>query len=296
MDTMKLHCFKITAKYESVTKASEELYIPQPTISKQIRSLEAELGFQLFTRRGKHIYLNESGKIFLEYVKKFDNLMEDCKKEIIDQKQAAEGSVSLLVMSCSKMLPHILQEFRKHYPDIRLYINQSDSFSGDEDLKLFSQNGGQHSSNCIQLLREDICLALPLGHSLAFKKTVSLKDLQNERFIMLKPESNLRKVIDPFFNKHDFRPNIIMEAENPSLLRELISSNFGISVMPAITWGNALAMQIKLIPFHEVGLGRNIYLSWNKDRYLSRSACLFRSFLEKYFEDIVAPLHCDTIY
>ncbi|MCQ4937515.1 LysR family transcriptional regulator [Anaerotignum propionicum] len=293
---MKLHCFKITAKYESVTKASEELYIPQPTISKQIRSLEAELGFQLFTRRGKHIYLNENGKIFLEYVQKFDNLMEDCKKEIFDQNQKAEGSVSLLVMSCSKMLPNILQEFRRLYPDIRLYINQSDSLSGNEDLKLFSQSDGLNSSNCIQLLREDICLALPLGHPLVFKKSVTLKDLQNERFIMLKPESNLRKVIDPFFQKHDFRPNIVMEAENPSLLRELISSNFGISIMPAITWGNASAMQIKLIPFNEVSLGRNIYLSWNKDRYLSRSACLFRSFLEKYFEDIVVPPHYDTFY
>lgn len=288
MDTMKLCCFKTAAKYESITKASEELFIPQPTISKQIRSLESELGYQLFTRHGKHISLNANGKIFLQYVQKFDSLMEDCKKEIFDLREKAEGSVSLLVMSCSKMLPDILRQFRGLYPYIRLYINQSDSLSDDVDLKLFSQNDGLNSSNCIQLLREDICLAVPLGHSLAFRKSVTFEDLQNERFVMLKPESNLRKVVDPFFQKHKFRPNIIMEAENPSLLRELITSNFGISIMPTITWGSASSMQIKLVPFEEVGLGRNIYLSWNNDRYLSRSACQLRNFLESYFEDIVA--------
>ena len=287
MDTMKLHCFKIAAKYESITKASEELFIPQPTVSKQIRSLEAELGYQLFRRHGKHIYLNENGKIFLRYVKKLELLMDDCQKEILDHNQNADGSISLLVTSCSKMLPDIFQQFRRLYPDIRLHINQNDSHESDVDLKLFSNNVGLNSPDCIQLLREDICLAVPMGHPLSFSTTVSLKDLQNERFIMLKPESNLRKVVDPFFLKHDLRPNIIMESENPSLLRELITSNFGISIMPAITWGNASSMQIVLIPFEEVGLGRNIYLSWNSNRYLSRSACLFRNFLENYFENII---------
>lgn len=289
LDTMKFHCFKTAAKYESITKASEELFIPQPTISKQIRSLETELGYQLFRRHGKHIYLNDNGKIFLKYVKKLDRLMEDCKNEILDHNQNLDGSVSLLVTSCSKILPDILQQFRGIHPDIRLYINQSDSHVNEADLKLFSNNEALNSPDCIQLLREEICLAVPLGHPLSFRSSVSLQDLKNEKFIMLKPESNLRKVVDPFFKKHDFRPNIIMESENPSLLRKLITSNFGISIMPNVTWGNASSMQIMLIPFEEIGLGRNIYLSWNGNRYLPHSARQFRAFLEDYFEHIIIP-------
>ncbi|MCI1930772.1 MAG: LysR family transcriptional regulator [Clostridia bacterium] len=289
MDTIQLHCFVTAAKYESITKASEELFIPQPTISKQIHKLESELGNQLFSRHGKHIILNENGKIVLKYAKKFECLVEDLKKELIDQNDYTEGSVSLLVTSCSKLLPDILQKFRKLYPNIKLYINQSDTCNCEADLELFSQNDSINCENCIQLFREDICLAVPFGHSLALNKSISLNDLKNERFIMLKPESNLRKAVTPIFKKYGFNPNIVMEAENPSLLRELISSNFGISIMPSITWGNASDMQVKLISFKEAGFGRTIYLSWNSDRYLSRSANQLRSFIQNYFKNIQTP-------
>lgn len=289
MNSTKMHCFEIAAKYESITKAAEELFIPQPTVSKHIRSLEAELGYQLFDRHGKHIYLNGNGEIFLRYVKKFKNLLQDCKKELTDQAQNVEGEVSLLVASCSKILPDILQQFCKAYPNIKLYINQSDFPHMDADLNLFSQNDRMDCSggNCIQLLQESIFLAVPWNHPLTDQTSVSLSDLRNEKFIMLKQKSNLRKIVDPFFQKQEFRPNIIMEAENPSLLRELIASGFGISVMPTITWGEASSMQIKLIPFKEFNLQRSIYLSWDKKRYLSRSARQLRDFIRDYFANLV---------
>lgn len=287
MDMLQLICFEAAAKYESITKASVELFIPQPTISKQIQKLERDIGYQLFLRQGKQIRLNENGKVVLKYIKKLNSLTEDCKKELSDINEYDAGTVSLLVTSCSKLLPDILQKFRAVSPNTKLYITQSDYCDCDADLKLFSQNDALNCQSCIQLLREDICLAVPFGHPLAFHSSVSLNDLKKERFIMLKPESNLLKETLPFFKKHDFNPNIIMEAENPSLLRELISSNFGISIMPTITWGNAASMQVKLIPFKEVGLGRNIYLSWNSERYLSRSAQHLTNFIKSYFENIV---------
>ena len=288
MDMMQLKYFQTAAKYESITQAAEELFIPQPTVSKQIKSLEAELGYQLFTRPGKHIHLNENGKIFLRYVREINFLLEDCKKELLDFNQNKETDVALLVTSCSKILPDILHSFKKIHPEIRLFINQNNTSHGEADLSLFSRNSILNTEGCIHLLSEEICLAVPKSHPFSDKKTISVKELAEEPFIMLNEESNLNAIVGPYFEQHGFRPNTIMQLENPSILRKLISTEFGISVMPSVTWGEPERMGITLIPFAEGGLNRHIHLAWNQNRYVTRSTRELREYIKNYFDALVA--------
>lgn len=283
MDTIQLKCFKAAAMYESITKASNELFIPQPTVSKQIRSLEAELDYELFDRKGKHIFLNNNGKIFLKYLEKCDDLMEDCQKEIMDQPKSREQSVSLLVLTCSIFLPDIMQKFSRLHPEIRIRIDQSSDYERKADLSLFSQAEQFDSSSCVQLLKEEICLCVPLNDPLAKLDHVDLKDIKDRNFIMLKPTHTIRKIIDPYFQKLQFSPNIIMEVENPLILRQLISSGFGLSIAPAVTWKELSGLNAKLIPLEGAELQRRIYLSWCRDRYLSYPTRLLRDFLIDYF-------------
>ena len=70
MELLQLHYFKVVARTESITKASEELYITQPALSKNISRLENEVGARLFDRVGNRIQLNQFGMAFLKHINK----------------------------------------------------------------------------------------------------------------------------------------------------------------------------------------------------------------------------------
>jgi LysR family transcriptional regulator, transcription activator of glutamate synthase operon len=81
---LQLKYFKKIAEAQSMTRVAEEIHISQSALSKTIRTLETELGVKLFDREGKYIKLNENGKIFLKYVNRNLQSLEDAKKELSD--------------------------------------------------------------------------------------------------------------------------------------------------------------------------------------------------------------------
>ena len=286
MDSQQILCFKQTALYGSITKASDSLFMPQPTVSRQIKSLENELGFNLFDRRGKHIYLNDNGKILLRYINNCNSLMEDCKKELQDRNGTTNQTVSLLVMSCSIFLADIMFKFRQLHPEIQIKIEQTQKFERNEDLCLFSAAENVSIPCSEKLISEDIALCVPVGNPLYGKKSISIDDIKNEDFIMLEPSHPLRKIIDGFFRINNFTPHVIMEVSNPIILRQLIHDGFGISIAPTLTWQNISSLNAKLVPFEGATLKRHIYISWNNHKYLSYAAQELRDFLKDYFSKI----------
>lgn len=286
MDSQQILCFKTAALYQSITKAADALFMPQPSVSKQIKSLEEELKYELFDRRGRHIYLNDNGKILLKYINECSSLMADCRKELQDKNSAKGRSVTLLVMSCSIYLADILFKFRQLHPDIHIKIEQTPSYERDEDLCLFSQEDEIESPCCEKLLSENICLCVPMGDPLYGRKTVNIECLSDRNFIMLNPDHPLRKIVDSFFRMNNFSPNIIMEVGNPIILRKLILAGFGLSIAPTVTWQNMSSLNAKLVPFEGADLKRHIYISWNNRKYLSYPAQLLRDFLKDYFSNL----------
>ncbi|AIQ17544.1 LysR family transcriptional regulator [Paenibacillus sp. FSL H7-0357] len=298
MELLQLKYFRTVARYEHVTRAAEELHIPQPALSKTISSLEKELGVLLFDRRGKYIYLNQYGRAFLRRVEQALTAIEDGKNELNDLTGKSIGSVKLAVLAASNLLPDLLSSFRKEYPHISFNLIQHFSNSitkPDYDLCISSSAIKLEGTTSIPILTEEIFLAVPIEHPLAMRESIYLNEVAGDDFISLKTGQGLREITDKFCKHSGFTPHVIFESDDPSTVRGLIRAGQGIAFIPAITWGGSTGTSMKLLHIEEPVCERTLSLSYTVERYLPQAARLFRQFAIDYFANLSLKAHKNRV-
>lgn len=117
MEFLQLYYFQTVARTEHMTKAAEELRIAQPSLSKTIARLEADLGVPLFDRHGRQLRLNSYGKTFLQRVDRVFMEIHEGRRELQDRAGLDKGNITLAV-SIPKLLPELLGSFLKEFPDV----------------------------------------------------------------------------------------------------------------------------------------------------------------------------------
>ena len=288
MDLLQLKYFQTVAKFQHMTKAADELYISQPSLSKTISQLEKELGVNLFDRRGKKIYINEYGRTFLKNVDEIFSILDDSKKQLKDLSNCETGTINLVILVGSSFLSDILDKFNEMHPNIHFNLIQhlSPSNNIDFDLSITSSYEPPKSDNCITLLTEEIAIAVPKNHKLSKKSSLNLKDLEDENFIRLKSGHELRKLTDIFCNNENLKLNTIFESDDPTTVRGLISTGKGVAFFPLISWKISNTENIKLLNIKDAVCKRSIYITWPENRHLSNSSQLFIDFIKSYFNDL----------
>ena len=121
MDLLQLRYFRTVARLEHMTRAAQELYISQSSLSKTITHLERELGVSLFDRQGRQVRLNQYGKAFLRRVEQVFTVLDDGQRELADLAAGKQGQVALASMNVY-LLPGLLQAFRERYPGITIRL------------------------------------------------------------------------------------------------------------------------------------------------------------------------------
>lgn len=132
----RLKVFRSVATLLSFTKAANELFISQPAISKHIQELEKEYGVQLFDRIGNRIQLTRAGQLMLDHACKiidaYQNLDFDMKK--LTEKSGGELRIGASTTISQYVLPELIAEFRKLYPDIRITLLSGNSHEIEDAL------------------------------------------------------------------------------------------------------------------------------------------------------------------
>lgn len=139
MDIRVLNYFLMVAREENVTKASQLLHMTQPTLSRQLKQLEEELGVKLFKRTDHSIYLTEEGMLFRRRAQEMVNLADKAKSELTQEEGIPAGTISI---GCSetasvKELAEILCEFQRIYPQVKFELYSSNN----EDIKERMEQG-----------------------------------------------------------------------------------------------------------------------------------------------------------
>lgn len=289
MELLQLKYFQTVAHLEHMTRAAEELRIPQPALSKTISLLEKELGVSLFDRRGKYIYLNQYGKVFLRRVDQALAALEDGKQELNDLSIETFGEIKLAVLAASNILPDLLSSFRRQYPHISFNLIQhfpNSKTHHDYDLCISSSGLKLEDNNSIPLITEEIFLAVPIEHHLAGRSSVKLSEVAKDDFISLRRGKVLREITDSFCKYAGFTPNVIFESDDPATVRGLIRAGQGIAFLPAISWGGSAGSSMVLLHIEEPKCMRTISLTYSEERYLPHAACLFRDFTINFFSKL----------
>jgi LysR family transcriptional regulator, transcription activator of glutamate synthase operon len=126
MELQQLKYFQTVARLGHMTRAAEELYVSQPSLSRSIARLEQELGAPLFDRQGRRIRLNQYGEVLLRRVDFAFEDLELARREITDMVGPEQGVITLCVLpgSGTHLLPRLLNAFRSHHPRIHFRLLQ----------------------------------------------------------------------------------------------------------------------------------------------------------------------------
>ena len=270
------------AKYENFSKAAEELYISQPSISKAVLSLEKELGVTLLQRKGKRVQLNETGIALKRKLEPVMSILDNLSQDLKIVAGHSHSSIVFNVLAASSLLPDILLKFKEQHPFIDFQIIQN-ARTTKCDLCIRTGLPEHPPENSHSIFHEEILLAVPLQSHLALKDSVKLKDLRSETFIMFGKRSTMREISDHIFQTCGFVPHVGFESDNPSTIRGLVGAGLGISLWPESTWGRLSTDKAKLVHISDPICHRNIYLTYDEREKLNGQTRLFIDFLTSYF-------------
>lgn len=270
MEWNQLHAFLVAAREENFSKAAAALYTSQPSLSQTVKRLEEELGYPLFDRKGKRIYLNDSGKIWMQTVLQMEELYENTRIRLEELHGRQHPEVSIYIGCASTLLPEMLNFLRSRNPGIQYQIHQWNDVSGVREKEIQILAVAENGENSCVLLKEQIQLAIPAGHRLLEKDEITLRDLEDEDFISLNSTWALSQDIGREMSRLRFVPKVTMWVDNPNLMRELLKAGMGIAFVPSITWHAFAGEEVYIRGVKECNVMRYVYLRMPEGMYLTK--------------------------
>ena len=181
MELRQLRYFLALAEHRHFGRAAEALHITQPSLSQQIKALEADLDTILFDRSQRHVELTPDGAVLLPYAQRIVGLAEDVRAELADQKDLNRGHIRLGATPTlgGYLLPKLLWQFHQRFPGLDLTITEDGSDrlaqqldEGQLDLALLVEGPKVENMAFEFLLQERIFVGLPQEHPLSKRKLV----------------------------------------------------------------------------------------------------------------------------
>ncbi|HEU5090075.1 MAG TPA: LysR substrate-binding domain-containing protein, partial [Roseiflexaceae bacterium] len=189
MELHHLRYFEAVARLGSVTRAAEELHVAQPSLSKQIKALEGELGVALFDRVGRRVELSEGGRVLLPYARRVLREVGAARDALHEHEQLARGHVVIGAPPTigARLLPEALAAFHSQHPAIELELHEAGSaplvrllLEGGVDLAVVPIPAGGTQS--LALFTEDLVVAVAPHHRLAGHASIPSAALADEDF------------------------------------------------------------------------------------------------------------------
>ncbi|GAA0520325.1 transcriptional regulator [Saccharopolyspora subtropica] len=281
MDLLPLRYFQVVARHEHISRAAAELHVSQPSLSRTIARLEAELGVPLFDRQGRHVRLNRFGAAFLRRVDRALGELDDARRELADEAGEQRGTVAVASETLLTLIDP-LTRFRAAHPgiDVRLYQSSAEVMwqrlrRGEVDVCLASQPADP-SLETTEVLREEVLLAVPLGHRLAGRTSCHVEELAGEPFITTSPGYWQRDLTDRVFAAAGLTPTISFECDEPGVTAYLIRAGLGIGLIPEMARRLAPHEPIAYLHLQAPTCHRVLSFVRRREAYLSAAVRVFR--------------------
>lgn len=273
LEIRHLRYFLAVAEAGSFSRAADRLGISQPSVSQQMRDLEAGLRVSLFQRRGKRILLTPSGLIFQEHARAILHQLETFLQELTSEPGQLRGALHLGVVPILNvpLVPHLLGLFTADHPGISLTVEEISSTEIETALEEGRMDVGlgfltRHSPNLHYecLCTDQFALIVSESHPWARRRVVQLSELHQQRLVQLPDTFVMRRMSDEICRNHQVRPRTVAEINAiETLLRSLEPLQAG-ALMPNITLRGREGLKLKAIRLQgqnlavEIGLLRLI--------------------------------------
>ncbi|GAB3986407.1 LysR substrate-binding domain-containing protein [Actinoallomurus acanthiterrae] len=296
MQLQQLSYFVAVAEVRHFTQAAETLRVAQPSLSKQIRTLEAELGAPLFSRARGNITLTPAGEALLPLARRILADVETARREVQDLTGLRRGRVRLGATPSlfAGLLADALMRFRTRYPGIELRVEEGgsrdlvrDLARGQLDLALIilPLQSTDPALETTPILAED--LVVVSSHADAPKRSpLRIEDLRSRPLVMFRRGYDLREATQAACRQAGFEPRFAVEGGEMDAVLRFVEAGLGAAVVPSMV----LAGRPGLVgtPLAPPGLQRTIALAHRKDVDPTHAARAFRETLLGFLLDAEA--------
>jgi DNA-binding transcriptional LysR family regulator len=242
MDLRQLEIIRAIADTGSFTAAGEKLHVSQSAISRQILLLEEELGEPVFHRIGRRIRITPAGESLLQLSHRVFQDLQETVSTISEKRDSLSGTIRLVggMTVCLYVFPTLLAEVRRVHPhlDLKVTVGSAERSiamlrSGAGDLGMITLPVEATDLVSVPVLQEELLLITYPAHPLAKKKSIAPADLDKQDFVLFETGSITRRLVEQFFAREGVNPEVIMETENVEIIKAMVRSGLGISIIPS---------------------------------------------------------------
>jgi DNA-binding transcriptional LysR family regulator len=277
IENFRLKVFRTVAEHRHFRKAAEYLYLTQPAVTHQIRTLEESISVPLFDRTGKEVALTPAGEVLLKYVKQIDALQARAEEELSALAGAVRGELRIAAsMSIAQfVLPRILGEFVRRHPSVQLAIASSKTEEViasimEQRTELGLIEGPAHSRDVTvePWIHDELVLVVPASHEWDNSRDMELSDLQEVRLLMRERGSGTREIVEQAILDHglamkDLKP--MMEVDSTEGIIASIEAGLGVGFVSRRAIRRALLLgTLKMVPIRGVHLTRQFSIVYSR--------------------------------
>ena len=287
----QLRILKAVATEKNFTKAAQVLHLSQPSLSKQIKTLEKNLDILLINREKNKISLTENGKVFLQYSERILALCEESCRALIDLKNGDRGNLTVGASQTigTYLMPRVLALFAQNYPqiDLKVQVNSTRLIANNvlkREIDIAVVGGeipNELKKNLIikDFVEDELSLIISKSHPFAKKRKINKENLYYLNFITLNSNSTIRKFIDNILIQNGIETKqlkIIMQFNSIEGIKTAVSLGLGAAFVSSSAIEKEVELKtIEILKIENIRITRRLSIISNPESYKSKAFDLF---------------------
>jgi DNA-binding transcriptional LysR family regulator len=240
LDSRQLVAFFRLARIGSFTAAARELHLSQSAVSHSIKALEEAVGCRLFDRLGKKVVLTLAGEQLLHHTEKMFREMSLAKQSLARLGKWGLGRLRIGASptACQYIVPAVLREFKKSFPEYQIGIQPGDTPVVVEalqqnriDLALSLEPQRTDGLEVQRLFEDELHFIIAPQHPWAASRRVDREDIPRQNYILYERASRTFQLVDEYFRAERMVLNTVMELGSMEAIKELVKLGLGISIL-----------------------------------------------------------------
>jgi DNA-binding transcriptional LysR family regulator len=236
----QLEGFLVVARLGNLSRAAEEMFLTQPTLTARLKALEEEVGDELFVRTSRGMRLTEAGKEFLPYAERSVSSFEEGRRHLAELRGASGGR---LVLGASPgvgtyALPGLLERFTAAYPRVSVSVRTGHSedileMVLKEEVQLGLTRAMRHPEiESLRLYEDELVLVVDPGHRFTKKGAANLAEIGEEQLIFFDHDSSYFEQTHALFRNAGIRELRTMEVDNIEAAKRMVEHRLGVAFLP----------------------------------------------------------------
>ena len=277
----QLRILKAVATEKNFTKAAEVLYLSQPSLSKQVKTLEKNLDILLINRENNKISLTENGKVFLQYSERILALCEESCRALIDLKNGDRGNLTVGASQTigTYLMPRVLALFAQNYPqiDLKVQVNSTrlianNVLNREIDIAVVGgeiPNELRKNLTIKHFVEDELSLIISKSHPFAKKKKINKENLYYLNFITLNSNSTIQKFIDNILVQNGIETKqlkIVMQFSSIEGIKTAVSLGLGAAFVSSSAIENEIELKtIEILNIENIKITRTLSIISNPE-------------------------------